>query len=224
MEKMPFNRDFERATAMIRTTQTAVTSATSDWRNALPVLTGSNFTLRELRLEDAPSLVAMLTTEEVSRFISPPPTTVEGFEKFIEWALGERGAGSYVCFAVVPTGCETAVGLFQLRSIEQGFVNAEWGFALGSQFWGTGLFIEGARLVVDFAVDVVGIERLEARAAVANGRGNGALRKLGAVQEGLLRRSFLRDGVYHDQLLWGILAEDWRLQRHSQQSVSRFVS
>ena len=224
MEMMPFNPDFERATAMIRATQTAVTSATSDWRNALPVLTGSNFTLRELRLEDAPSLVAMLTTEEVSRFISPPPTTVEGFEKFIEWALRERAAGAYVCFAVVPTGCETAVGVFQLRSIEQGFVNAEWGFALGSQFWGTGIFVECARLVVDFAVDVIGIERLEARAAVANGRGNGALRKLGAVQEGLLRRSFLRNGMYHDQVLWGVLAEDWRLQRHSRQPVSGFVS
>jgi RimJ/RimL family protein N-acetyltransferase len=224
MEKMPFNPDFERATDMIRATQTSVTTATSDWRGALPVLAGTNFTLRELRLEDAPSLVTMLTTEEVSRFISPPPTTVEGFEKFIEWALRERAAGSYVCFAVVPTGCETAVGLFQLRSIEQGFVNAEWGFALGSQFWGTGIFVESARLVVDFAVDVVGIERLEARAAVANGRGNGALRKLGAVQEGLLRRSFLRHGIYHDQVLWGILAEDWRLQRQSQASVSLCVS
>ena len=224
MEKMPFNPDFERATDMMRATQTPVTTATSDWREALPVLAGSNFTLRELRLEDAPSLVTMLTTEEVSRFISPPPTTVEGFEKFIEWALRERAAGSYVCFAVVPTGCETAVGLFQLRSIEQGFVNAEWGFALGSQFWGTGIFVEGARLVVDFAVDVVGIERLEARAAVGNGRGNGALRKLGAVQEGLLRRSFLRHGVYHDQVLWGILAEDWRLQRQSRESVSLVVS
>ena len=224
MEKMPFNPDIERATAMIRATQTSVTAATSDWRDALPVLAGSNFTLRELRREDAPSLVTMLTTEEVSRFISPPPTTVEGFEKFIEWAHRERSAGSYVCFAVVPTGCETAVGLFQLRSIEQGFVNAEWGFALGSQFWGTGIFIEAARLVVDFGVDVVGIERLEARAAVANGRGNGALRKLGAVQEGLLRRSFLRNGVYHDQVLWGILAEDWRMQRQPQGSASLFVN
>ena len=32
-----------------------------------------------------------------------------------------------------------------------------------------------------------------------NGRGNGALRKLGAVQEGLLRQSFARNGEYVDQ-------------------------
>ena len=141
-------------------------------------------------LEDAPSLLAMLTTEEVSRFISPPPTTVEGFERFIMWAQRERQAGNYACFAVVPDGMTTAVGIFQVRSLDSGFATAEWGFALGSQFWGTGIFAEGARLVVDFAVDVIGAHRLEARAAVANGRGNGALRKIGAVQEGVLRRSF----------------------------------
>jgi len=66
---------------------------------------------------------------------------------------------------------------------------------------------------------VVGAQRLEARAAVANGRGNGALRKIGAVQEGVLRRSFLRNGQYHDQVLWSILAEDWRLQRLDLQPV-----
>ena len=115
-------------------------ATTSDWRQALPVLTGSMVTLRELRLSDAPSLLAMLSTEEVSRFISPPPTTVEGFERFIAWTHLER-------------------------------------------------------------------------AAVANGRGNGALRKVGAVQEGVLRKSFLRNGEYLDQTLWTILDDDWRRSR-----------
>jgi len=189
------------------------TTAASDWRAALPVLGGSNFTLRELRSEDAASLLAMLTTEEVARFISPPPTTVEGFERFISWTHRERSAGSFVCFGIVPEGLTHAVGIFQLRSLEPGFASCEWGFAMGSSFWGTGVFAEGARLVVNFAVDVLGSQRLEARAAVANGRGNGALRKIGAIQEGVLRRSFLRNGQYHDQVLWSILAEDWRLQR-----------
>jgi RimJ/RimL family protein N-acetyltransferase len=45
---------------------------------------------------------------------------------------------------------------------------------------------------------------------VANGRGNGALRKVGAVQEGVLRRAFRKDGRHLDQALWSILAADWR--------------
>ena len=189
------------------------TVTTSNWTSGLPVMTGSTFTLRELRLEDAASLLAMLTTEEVSRFISPPPTTVQGFERFIAWTHRERQAGNYACFAVVPNGCDAAVGIFQVRSIEPGFGTAEWGFAVGSAFWGTGVFQDGAELLLDFAFETLGVHRLEARAAVLNGRGNGALQKIGAVQECLLRKSFLRNGQYLDQVLYAILDSDWRESR-----------
>ena len=211
MERMPFQPELQKATAMVA--QATATTATTNWKTALPVLAGSNFTLRELRKEDAPSLLAMLSTEEVSRFISPPPTTVEGFERFIAWTHRERTAGNYACFAIVPAGMNTAIGIFQVRSLEPGFGTAEWGFAMASEYWGSGIFVEGANLVLNFSFDVIGAHRLEARAATANGRGNGALRKLGAVQEGVLRRSFLRNGQYYDQVLWGILADDWRMQR-----------
>ena len=182
----------------------------SDWRKQLPLIPGRGVTLRELRTGDAPALLELLATGEVAKFISPPPTTVEGFERFISWAQQEQRAGRYACFAVVPEGMTTAVGIFQLRQLEPQFGTAEWGFALGRAFWGSGIFATAARLVVDFAFETVGVHRLEARAAVGNGRGNGALSKIGAVKEGMLRRSFLRHGQYHDQVLWSIVREDWR--------------
>ena len=212
MEKMPFQEaDVPMDVNAVIAAAGSVT--TSDWRQALPVLTGSLVTLRELRLSDAPSLLAMLSTEEVARFISPPPTTVEGFERFIAWTHRERAAGRYVCFAVVPHGMDAAIGIFQVRQLEPDFSTAEWGFALGSAFWGTGVFLDAANIVVDFTFQAVGAHRLEARAATANGRGNGALRKVGAVQEGVLRKSFLRNGEYLDQILWTIVDEDWRRAR-----------
>jgi RimJ/RimL family protein N-acetyltransferase len=210
MEKMPFRDSQVIGDVQAVLAAAATTTTSTDWRQSLPVLTGSMVTLRELRLSDATSLLTMLSTEEVSRFISPPPTTVEGFERFIAWTHRERAAGNYVCFAVVPHGMDTAIGIFQVRQLEPGFATAEWGFAIGSAFWGTGMFMDGAKLVIGFAFDVVGAHRLEARAAVANGRGNGALRKVGAVQEGVLRKSFLRNNEYLDQVLWTILGEDWR--------------
>jgi [ribosomal protein S5]-alanine N-acetyltransferase len=212
MEKMPFveSESVSDVNAVIAAAQ-QVTS--SDWRQKLPVLTGSLATLRELRISDAPALLAMLSTEEVARFISPPPTTVEGFERFIAWAHRERAAGNYVCFAVVPHGMDTPVGIFQVRQLEPGFGTAEWGFALGSAFWGTGLFVDCARKVIEFTFDAIGTHRLEARAAVSNGRGNGALRKIGATQEGVLRKSFLRNGEFLDQTLWTILDDDWQRGR-----------
>ena len=199
---------------MISTSSTAAPAgsamaAESDWRTALPVLHAGRVTLRPLRLSDAASLCALLSAAEVSRFISPPPTTVEGFERFINWTHQEQAAGRYVCFGVVPDGLEHAIGLFQIRQLGGTFDIAEWGFAFGSAFWGTGLFLQGAREVLAFAFGALGTHRLEARSSVQNGRGNGALRKLGATREGVLRKSFLRHGVYHDQVLWSIVADDW---------------
>lgn len=218
MEKMPF-RDAEQVVEVQAVIAAAARVTTSDWRQKLPAISGSLATLRELRLSDAPSLLAMLSTEEVARFISPPPTTVEGFERFIAWAHRERAAGRYVCYAVVPQGMDAAVGIFQVRQMDPEFGTAEWGFAIGSPFWGSGIFVEAANAVVTFAFDVVGVHRLEARAAIANGRGNGALRKVGAVQEGLLRKSFLRNGEFLDQTLWTILADDWRRGRAGAERV-----
>lgn len=186
---------------------------TTDWRKSLPVLVSSTFTLRELRLSDATSLLTLLTTEEVTRFISPPPSTVDGFERFILWTQRERAAGNYVCYGVVPEGTDNAVGLFQIRQLEPGFATAEWGFALGMPYWGSGIFAAGALLVMEFAFETIGVHRLEARAAVQNGRGNGALQKIGASREGILHKSFLRDGQYLDQVLWSIVEEDWRRSR-----------
>ena len=216
MEKMPY-RDMDMAmdTVMIQRNETPSAVVSTDWRQALPVMTGQQVTLRELRASDAQSLFALLTTEEVSRFISPPPTTVEGFERFIAWTLRQRTAGTYACFAVTLKGYDTAIGIFQVRETEPGFGTAEWGFALGSPFWGTGVFKEGAELMLAFMFDVIGVHRLEARAAIRNARGNGALHKLGAVQEGVLRKSFLRNGEYLDQALFAIVEDDWRASRET---------
>lgn len=207
MEKMPFRPELDVQEVVAGRTEPI---SSTDWRGGLPVLTGRQVVLRELRTTDAPSLLAMLTTDEVTRFISPPPTTVEGFERFIAWTHRMRTAGTYACFAVTLAGYDTAIGIFQVRELEPGFGTAEWGFAIGSPFWGTGVFQDGAELVLQFVFDVVGVHRLEARAAVQNGRGNGALVKLGAVQEGVLRKSFLRRGQYLDQALWAIVEDDWR--------------
>ena len=187
------------------------TDATSpDWRGELPRLEGRRITLREPRTGDAASLFALLSTDDVSRFISPPPATVEGFERYVSWCQRQRTAGQYVCFAIIRRGEDTPIGLIHVRALGPGFGTADWGFALGSEFWGSGIFAEAAELVLDFAFDVLGTHRLEARAALCNGRGNGALKKVGAEREGILRHSFFRNGDYLDQVLWSILQEDWR--------------
>ena len=209
MEKMPYRPQLDTRTLPVSSGE----FVSSDWQKRLPVLKGTQVTLRELRASDAPSLLALLNTEEVARFISPPPTTVEGFEQFIAWTHRQRTAGTYICYAVTLQGFDTAIGIFQVRQHDANFATAEWGFVLGSPFWDTGVFKESADLVIEFVFDTLGVHRLEARAAVLNGRGNGALLKMGAVQECVLRKSFVHDGQSLDQVLYEILEDDWRAMR-----------
>ena len=118
-----------------------------DWRQGLPVLHGPSVILREPRLTDAVALFTQLTTPLVARYISTPPSSPQGFERFISWVQHERYVGRHACFGIVPDGMHEPVGLLQVREVEASFGTAEWGFALGDACWGTGLFQRSAALL-----------------------------------------------------------------------------
>lgn len=184
------------------------------WRDQLPTLQGERVVLRQLRAADAAPLFATMTTADVARFISAPPPDVPAFERFIEKAAERQSEGRLACFALTRRGHDDSpIGLFQVRELEPSFRTAEWGFAIASPFWGTGLFEEAASLVLAFAFEVLGAHRMEARAAVKNGRGNRAIQKVGGVPEGVLRQAFLCDGEYIDQIVYGIVDSEWRAAR-----------
>ena len=175
------------------------------WRAGLPTLANDRVVLRELRVLDADSLHRVAACPDVSRYMWPAPSGIDAFERFIEWTWTERAAGKYVCFGIVPRGATEAAGLFELRQMQPGFFRAELGFFMDPASWGTGLFFDAAGLLLDYAFRVIGVHRIEARAAVDNVRSNAALRRLGAHREGTLRAAFVCDGKLVDQHLWDIV-------------------
>ena len=180
------------------------------WTRAIDTLRGNLVSVREVCASDAPTLFELLADPAVAADMSAPPPTRDAFYGFIAWARHEREEGRSVAFGIVPAGLQAAVGIVQVRSLDPSWLVAEWGFAIGAAFWGTGAFSEAANLVAGFAFDRMGVHRLEARAVVGNGRGNGALHKLGARPEGTLASAFNRGDHFDAQLLWGLNAEDWR--------------
>jgi RimJ/RimL family protein N-acetyltransferase len=181
-----------------------------DWQSRLPLLPGAHVAVREVASRDAPTLFDLLSDPAVTQHLSAPPPTLDAFAGFIAWAQRERAEGRSVCFGIVPHGLQDAVGIVQVRALEPSFLTAEWGFAIGMSFWSTGAFAEAADLVARFSFETLGVHRLEARAAKENGRGNGALQRMGASPEAELARSFKRENRYGPQLLWSLSAEDWQ--------------
>lgn len=180
-----------------------------NWRTELPTLTARAVSLREPVTQDLRPLVDLLSIADATRFGLDDAVTDAGIQHLIERAARDREAGTAFTYVVTSGTARTIAGLVQVRQLEPGFETAEWECTLAPSARGSGIFLEVARLVGSFTFGTVGARRIEARVLLQNGRGNGALRKIGAVQEGLLRRSIRRGDDYLDQVLWSVLKEDW---------------
>jgi N-acetyltransferase len=180
-----------------------------NWRTELPVLAARVVSLREPVAKDLGPLVEVLSLTDATRFGLEDMNVEVAVQRLIERVARERAAGSSFTYAITTGATRPPVGLIQVRRLDPAFEIGEWECTLAPAARGTGIFVETVRLVGSFAFETVGARRLETRVPLKNGRGNTALRKLGAVQEGVLRRSIRRNGEYVDQVLWSLLKEDW---------------
>jgi len=183
--------------------------AETTWRTALPTLVGRVVTLREPASQDLGPLVDLLNLNDATRFGLEESVSDVSVQELIERVSRERANGVSFTYAITLTGARNVIGLLQVRSLDPAFEAAEWECTIAPSSRGSGAFVDASRLVGSFAFGTLKSHRLEARVLVQNGRGNGALRKLGAVQEGVLRRSIRRGDEYCDQVLWSLLIEDW---------------
>lgn len=182
---------------------------TPNWRSELPTLSARLVTLREPAMSDLRPLMDLLLLADASRFGLDEPVSEVSVQQLLNRIATDREAGVAFTFVVTITSSRAVAGLVQARQIDLSWESAEWECTLAPSWRGTGAFLETARLVGSFAFGTVGVHRLEARVLLQNGRANGALRKLGAVQEGVLRESVRRGSAYLDQVLWSVLKEDW---------------
>jgi len=181
----------------------------TDWRRELPVLATRLVSLREPTAADLGALVDLLSLNDASRFGIDDSVRQESVRQLIDRAILKRQNGASFTYAITLCATRNVVGLVQVRQLDPAFEAAEWEMTLAPSVRGNGVFLDAGRLIGSFAFDTVGAYRLEARVLLQNGRANGALNKLGAVQEGVLRSSIRRGDTYFDQVLWSVLKEDW---------------
>ena len=153
-------------------TLSAAAGATS-----LPVLSRRAGRAARAAPSDAASLFAMLTSDgslAVHLAAADDGRRLRAFHRVDASAARSRR----VCLLRGhPQGYDTAIGLFQVRKLEPGFAARRSGALRSGRRSGVPACSKSAELVLDFAFETLGVHRLEARAAVRNGRGNGALRR-----------------------------------------------
>ncbi|GAB2932470.1 GNAT family N-acetyltransferase [Streptomyces heilongjiangensis] len=91
--------------------------------------------------------------------------------------------------------------------------NCEVGCWLEPAGTGRGLVTRAMRVLIDWAVDVRGIHRVEWIAASGNEPSLNVARRLGMSRDGVQRERYPHRGVRHDLEIWSVLAPEWRTAR-----------
>lgn len=184
------------------------------WTEQVPRLRGDMTTLREVAASDVYPLFTLFSDPAVTAYMGPPPPTLARFAGFVRWSHEQREQGLGLCFGIVPDGMTAAVGILQVRALDSTLSSAQWGFVLSAHFWSTGVFVDAANLLVEFAFTTLHVDRLEARIAQRNRRGQAAVQKLGARSESTLAGTS-PTGIPRDpEVVWTLREDDWRKRTH----------
>jgi ribosomal-protein-serine acetyltransferase len=104
---------------------------------------------------------------------------------------------------------EGIVGVIGYHGVDWGNRSTRIGYWLDEGHQGKGTMTAAVRLLVDHALAVWDLNRVEIRAAAENRRSRAIPERLGFHQEGTLRQAELIDGRYLDSVVYSMLAADW---------------
>ncbi|WEH15130.1 GNAT family protein [Streptomyces sp. VNUA24] len=107
----------------------------------------------------------------------------------------------------------TLVGGVLFLNFDAENANCEVGCWLEPAGTGRGLVTRAMRVLIDWAVDVRAIHRVEWIAASGNTPSLNVARRLGMVRDGVQRERYPHRGVRHDVEIWSVLAPEWRAAR-----------
>ena len=91
----------------------------------------------------------------------------------------------------------------------------ELAYSLAREHWGKGLVVEAAQEVVRWGFEELGLAKIWTVADARNVQSVRVMEKLGMTREGLQRAQMLVRGKRQDQVLHGLLREEWDQSRRA---------
>lgn len=86
---------------------------------------------------------------------------------------------------------------------------ADVGYWLGRPYWGSGLMTEALSALLDYCFTSLNGHKIEADVFTHNVPGRRLVEKVGMKQEGIIRHAHRKGGEWVDQVVYGMLADEW---------------
>ncbi len=176
------------------------------------ILEDERLLLRPLVQADVANLASYVKDEPTLwKYALTPIKTEQEFEQYIATAVEARQLKSAYPFIVFDKLQNKYVGSTRFYDIQLNNSSTQFGYTWYSEStWGTGLNEHCKLLLLEFAFETIGFERVEFRADNRNKRSIAAMQKIGCTVEGILRNHLpTSDGTRRDSIVLSMLKEEW---------------
>ncbi len=174
------------------------------------ILKGKGFTIRPYRKDDYISLAKNANNKKIAKNLLngfPSPYTEKNAKEWIKMNINKYKEGFYYNFVIDVGGL--AVGTIGAGLVEEKPFIMSFGYWLGENYWNKGIVSEAARLYLKYAFKTFrGVERIQAITYLWNKGSQRVLQKNGFKMEGILRKSYLKDGKIIDKYIFSKLRND----------------
>lgn len=174
-------------------------------------LDGTHVRLEPLTRAHFDALCAVGLDPALHEFSLSRMATRDDLRRYVDRALADRDQGTALPFVHVERASGRVVGSTRFGNYAAEHRRVEIGWTWIAAPWQrTAINTEAKRLLLAHAFDALGVHRVEFKADARNHRSRAALLRLGAVEEGTLRRHMVTDdGHVRDTVYFSIVADEW---------------
>jgi RimJ/RimL family protein N-acetyltransferase len=168
--------------------------------------------LRPLTVLDIPVLLPFSEQEpELWNYSLINATNEKELINYVNLALEGRKHKREYAFVVYDKIQQKIAGSTRFYDVNLNNKSLQLGFTwYGKAFQGTGMNKQCKLVLLDFAFDFMQMERVEFRADNQNKRSIAAMKRIGCVEEGVLRSNFIKpNGERRSSIVLSILKSEW---------------
>lgn len=176
------------------------------------ILENGRVLLRPLEKADLDNLLPFAINEpEIWKYSLIPAGSEDGMKKYLGLAMEGKASGKEYPFIVFDKQQNSCAGSTRFYDIQLSEKSLQLGYTwYGKKFQGTGLNKNCKYLLLEFAFEKMGMERVEFRADHNNERSIAAMKSIGCTVEGVLRSNTIKpDGSRRDSIVLSILKKEW---------------
>jgi len=175
------------------------------------VLEGRQVRLEPLTLDHLDALSEVALDPDLWRWTSERAGSIDELRAYVERALAAQQSGSALPFATIARSIGKPVGSTRFANVDLGNGRLEIGWTwLGREWQRTALNTEAKYLMMKHAFETLGVRRVEFKTDVRNERSRAAIRRIGAKEEGTLRKHLVTaSGRVRDTVYYSVIDDEW---------------